>query len=112
MTGYMSIGRIDQDILLYGLDCLEAGAARLLNYGEGSAFHELTLSCGGALSVWIAPSPGKDALADAFATLVARKSTVLTFCSRMSGTCLDQTENTISYQPKVALTSDKSQVCQ
>ena len=58
MTGYMSNGCIDQDILLQALDCLQSGSARLLQYGDGSPFHDLTLPCGGSLSVWIDPSPG------------------------------------------------------
>jgi len=76
----------------------------LLNYGEDSPFHDLTLPCGGALSVWIDPSPDKDALVDAYAALMARKSAMLTFRPQMSAPRAAQSEITISYQPKVALT--------
>ena len=84
MTGYMSNGCIDQDILLHAMGCLKTGAARLLKYGEGSPFHDLTLPCGGALSVWIDPSPDIGALVDAYAALLERKSAVLTFRPKMS----------------------------
>lgn len=104
MTGYMSNGCIDQDILLHAMGCLETGTARLLNYGEGSPFHDLTLPCGGALSVWIDSSPDKDALVDAYAALLARKSAMLTFRPQMSTPRAAQSEITISYKPKVALT--------
>lgn len=104
MTGYMSNGCIDQDILLHAMGCLETGAARLLNYGEGSPFHDLTLPCGGALSVWVDPSPEVGALVDAYAALLERKSAVLTFRHQMSAGRAELSDITISYQPKIALT--------
>jgi len=104
MTGYMSNGCIDQDILVHAMDCLETGAARLLKYGEGSPFHDLTLPCGGSVSIWIDPSPDKDTLMEAYATLLARKPTVLTFRPEMAGTGSTQSAIAIAYQPKVALT--------
>ncbi|HEV8036980.1 MAG TPA: XdhC family protein [Yoonia sp.] len=104
MTGYMSNGCIDQDILLHAMGCLETGVARLLKYGEGSPFHDLTLPCGGALSVWIDPSPDIGALVDAYAALLERKSAILTFRPKMSARCAEQFEIMISYQPKIALT--------
>ncbi|MEP1767350.1 MAG: XdhC family protein [Sulfitobacter sp.] len=102
MTGYMSNGCIDQDILLQALECLQSGVARLLQYGEGSPFLDLTLPCGGALSVWIDPDPDKAALVAAYDDLLARKATRLTFHPRQRGA--DPAPITISYQPKVALT--------
>ncbi len=100
MTGYMSNGCIDQDILLHAMECLETGNARLLRYGDGSPFLDLTLPCGGSLSVWIDPAPDKEALLAAYTTLLARQPARLTFI-------LPQDANagiTIEYQPKVALT--------
>lgn len=104
MTGYMSNGCIDQDILFHAVDCLQTGKARLLQYGEGSPFHDLTLPCGGALSVWIDPAPNKDELINAYARLLARKHALLTFSPHWEGERIANPELVISYQPKVALT--------
>ena len=102
MTGYMSNGCIDQDILLQALDCLQSGSARLLRYGDGSPFHDLVLPCGGALSVWIDPAPDKAALMAAYTALVARQPASLTFHPKTTDGALAPV--TIAYQPKVALT--------
>lgn len=99
MTGYMSNGCIDQDILLHAMTCLDAGTARLLRYGEGSPFLDLTLPCGGALSVLIDPSPDEAALVAAYTALIARQPAQLTFCQNEE----DRSPITIAYQPKVAL---------
>lgn len=101
MTGYMSNGCIDRDILLQALDCLVAGSARLLRYGDGSPFHDLTLPCGGALSVWIDPAPDTAALDAAYTALLARKPAALTFYPKTPEAT--PALITIAYQPKVAL---------
>ncbi|KEJ89044.1 CoxI protein [Sulfitobacter donghicola DSW-25 = KCTC 12864 = JCM 14565] len=102
MTGYMSNGCIDQDILLQALECLRSGSARLLRYGDGSPFRDLTLPCGGALSVWIDPAPDTAALVEAYNALLARAPATLTFFPETAGGALAPI--TIAYQPKVALT--------
>ena len=102
MTGYMSNGCIDQDILHQALECLQSGSARLLRYGEGSPFHDLTLPCGGALSVWIDPAPDKTALVSAYNALLERVPASLTFHPDSTEAALPPI--TITYQPKVALT--------
>ena len=102
MTGYMSNGCIDQDILLQALECLQSGSARLLRYGDGSPFFDLTLPCGGALSVWIDPAPDKAALVAAYTALLARDPASLTF--HPEATDVAFAPITISYQPKLALT--------
>ncbi|MGJ8611543.1 MAG: XdhC family protein, partial [Octadecabacter sp.] len=103
MTGYMSNGCIDQDILLQALDCLQSGSARLLRYGDGSPFHDLPLPCGGSLSVWIDPSPDTAALMAAHTALLARTPATLTF-NPSSDPNHGTGAITIAYQPKVALT--------
>lgn len=102
MTGYMSNGCIDQDILLQALDCLRSGTARLLRYGDGSPFHDLTLPCGGALSVWIDPAPDKSALVTAYNALLSRRPAQLTFYPKARNA--PHAPITIAYQPKVILT--------
>jgi xanthine dehydrogenase accessory factor len=104
MTGYMSNGCIDQDILLQALDCLAAGTARLLRYGDGSPFHDLTLPCGGALSVWIDPAPDKAALVAAYEALLVRTPATLIFYPASQTGPAVPAAITIVYQPKVALT--------
>jgi xanthine dehydrogenase accessory factor len=102
MTGYMSNGCIDQDILLQALACLQSGSARLLRYGDGSPFHDLTLPCGGALSVWIDPDPDTTALLKAYDALTARHPVTLTFHPKIAEGA--RAPITIAYRPKVALT--------
>ena len=101
MTGYMSNGCIDRDILFQALDCLAAGSARLLRYGDGSPFYDLTLPCGGSLSVWIDPTPDKAALVKSYNALLARKPATLTFYPKAPEAL--PAPITIAYQPKVAL---------
>jgi xanthine dehydrogenase accessory factor len=103
MTGYMSNGCIDQDILLQALGCLQSESTRLLQYGDGSPFHDLTLPCGGSLSVWIDPSPDTAALMAAHTALLARTPATLTFYPS-SDPNQATAGITIAYQPKVALT--------
>lgn len=102
MTGYMSNGCIDQDIRLQSLECLRSGTARLLRYGEGSPFYDLTLPCGGSLSVWIDPAPDIEALMAAYNALLARIPARLTFRPREREGALPAI--TMTYQPKVGLT--------
>ncbi|MEP3346812.1 MAG: XdhC family protein [Litoreibacter sp.] len=101
MTGYMSNGCIDRDILLQGLSCLEQGQPKLLRYGAGSPFSDLILPCGGALAVWIDPDPDVPALLTAYEKLRDRRATTLTFEPHGK----DYADPlTICYQPKVSLT--------
>lgn len=99
MTGYMSNGCIDQDILFHATECLRSGAAKLLRYGAGSPFQDLTLPCGGALSVLIDPNPDKIALMEAYADLLARRPATLTFDPKQT----DSHPITVAYQPKLSL---------
>ncbi len=103
MTGYMSNGCIDQDILFHATECLRSGKAQLLRYGVGSPFHDLTLPCGGSLSVWIDPNPDKTTLMQAYTDLLARRPATLTFQPQQGVTSLDFPKLTVAYQPKVAL---------
>lgn len=101
MTGYMSNGCIDQDILLHGVEAARTGASRLLRYGEGSPFHDLTLPCGGSLTVWIDATPDVDALLIAYKNLRSRTPATLTFQPRADEAAQADIV-TITYQPKVS----------
>ena len=78
--------------------------ARLLRYGDGSPFHDLTLPCGGALSVWIDPAPDKTALVAAYDALLRRRPVRLTFQPKSDRPQACPAAITVAYQPKVILT--------
>jgi xanthine dehydrogenase accessory factor len=74
MVGYLSNGCIDRDIQLQALQVLEAEeGARVLRYGEGSPFKDLTLPCGGALTLFLEPDPDAATLRAALVKLKARE---------------------------------------
>ena len=79
MTGYLSNGCIDRDIVLQGLEALEAGQVRHIRYGAGSPYMDLKLPCGGALELVIDPQPDLAALEAAHAALQARQAAELSF---------------------------------
>ena len=79
MTGYLSNGCIDRDIQLHALDALRTKSKKLIRYGDGSKFADLTLPCGGSLSVLIDPARDPAALFALQNTLTARKVGSLCF---------------------------------
>ncbi|MEM8591209.1 MAG: XdhC family protein [Pseudomonadota bacterium] len=79
MTGYLSNGCIDSDILANGMAALEDGERRIVHYGAGSPFHDLTLPCGGMLKVLVDPKPDLHALARAYEDFKNRRIAYLTF---------------------------------
>ena len=80
MTGYLSNGCIDQDIVLQGIDALETGAVRHIRYGAGSPFVDLKLPCGGALELVIDPTPDIRCLRNARDRLRQRQTAIMSFC--------------------------------
>lgn len=99
MVGYLSNGCIDQDIRLNALSCLEDGKRKLVHYGEGSPFPDLTLPCGGMLKVLLDPAPDIGSLANAYVSLQERKPAKLSFAT-------DPAEDPliIEYDPKPRIT--------
>lgn len=79
MTGYLSNGCIDKDIQLHAMDALQTGVKKLIRYGDGSNFADLTLPCGGSLSVLIDPAPDLAALSRAHQNLQTRQTATLNF---------------------------------
>lgn len=79
MTGYLSNGCIDRDIQLHALDALRTNSKKLIRYGDGSKFADLTLPCGGSLSVLIDPARDPADLSALHKTLTARKVGTLCF---------------------------------
>jgi xanthine dehydrogenase accessory factor len=103
MTGYLSNGCIDRDIILHGLNAIETGQVKHIRYGAGSPFMDLKLPCGGALDLVIDPEPELSALLRALGALRARQAALLSFCS--DGGLLAGTEGPtrFRYAPKPAL---------
>ncbi len=79
MFGYLSNGCIDRDIQTQGLAALAEGAPKVLRYGAGSPFLDLTLPCGGSLTLLLDPAPDQTQLSAAHADLVARKPAQMRF---------------------------------
>ena len=79
MFGYMSNGCIDRDIQEHGKSALAAGEARVLHYGAGSPFLDLTLPCGGTLKLLLDPKPDNTEIRKAHAALSKRNPATLSF---------------------------------
>jgi len=79
MNSYLSNGCIDRDTQLHALDALQFNTKKLIHYGEGSQFADLTLPCGGSLSVLIDPARDLAELYALHQTLTARKVGTLCF---------------------------------
>ena len=102
MTGYLSNGCIDKDIQLHALDALKSNTKKLIRYGDGSQYADLTLPCGGSLSVLI--DPNRD-IAELFAlhqSLQARKAAALTFALPQMNARPPETIK-FEYKPQVRL---------
>ena len=103
MTGYLSNGCIDRDIMLQGLDAIETGQVKSIRYGTGSPFIDLVLPCGGALELVIDPEPHLATLQRALDSLMARRIAKLAF-SPIEGLLTSEAGPTcFRYYPKVAL---------
>jgi xanthine dehydrogenase accessory factor len=81
MTGYLSNGCIDRDIMLHGLNAIQNGQIKHIRYGAGSPYMDLKLPCGGALELIINPAPKLEILSGALEALRAREMTVMSFAA-------------------------------
>ncbi|MEM1363182.1 MAG: XdhC family protein [Pseudomonadota bacterium] len=79
MFGYLSNGCIDRDIQLQAENALSSGTRRILHYGAGSPFMDLTLPCGGGLKLLLDPDPDTNALKKAHSLLSKRQEARLEF---------------------------------
>ena len=75
--GSLSSGCIEQDVVIHARAALADGQVRALRYGAGSPFRDLVLPCGGGLDILILPAPDRTALAQAQASLQARRPAML-----------------------------------
>lgn len=103
MTGYLSNGCIDRDIILQGLKAIETGQVQYLRYGAGSPYMDLKLPCGGAIELVIDPTPDLKTMRNALAIMLARETATLAFSS-VDGLLLDSIgPGSFRYNPKPAL---------
>lgn len=79
MFGYLSNGCIDRDIQAQALEALSRREASVLRYGAGSPFLDLTLPCGGSLTLLLDPSPDIEQLAQAHERLLDRQPAKMRF---------------------------------
>lgn len=75
--GSLSSGCVEHDVILHAQQALADGQERRLRYGEGSAFRDLVLPCGGGLDIAILPHPDPLALREAVDRLHNRCSALL-----------------------------------
>lgn len=75
--GSLSSGCIERDVVIHARAALADGQVRALRYGAGSPFRDLVLPCGGGLDILILPAPDRAALAQAQASLQARRPAML-----------------------------------
>ena len=75
--GSLSSGCIERDVVIHARAALADGQVRALRYGAGSPFRDLVLPCGGGLDILILPAPDRTALAQAQASLQARRPAML-----------------------------------
>ena len=73
VTGYVSNGCVDGDIIAQAGLALRDKQVRRLRYGEGSPFRDIVLPCGGAIDLMIVPKPDPIVIAQTLAELTARR---------------------------------------
>jgi xanthine dehydrogenase accessory factor len=76
-TGTLSSGCVENDIALHAQEALEAGAPRVLRYGRGSPFMDITLPCGGGLEIALVPRPDRAVLSALTEARAARRAATL-----------------------------------
>jgi xanthine dehydrogenase accessory factor len=103
MTGYLSNGCIDRDIVVQAVNALATGTVKHIRYGAGSPFMDLKLPCGGALELVIDPTPDADTLRRALAALRNRQVATLSVCPKMGVRAGANGPVRFRYAPKPAL---------
>jgi xanthine dehydrogenase accessory factor len=58
--GFLSGGCVEDDVARHGREAIEAGAPRLLRYGDGSPWLDIRLACGAGISIQVAPHSKSD----------------------------------------------------
>ena len=103
MTGYLSNGCIDRDIMQHGLNAIETRQVKHIRYGAGSPYMDLKLPCGGALELVIDPAPNLNILSAALEALHGRDLATLSFTPEAGLTPCGRGGLQFQYAPKPAL---------
>lgn len=91
MTGYVSNGCVDTEVIKQAQLAIEEGTNRSVLYGVGSPFFDIVLPCGGTVELLIFPVSDSTPIKDAIQTLVQRQCATLVF---------DTIKNTLSRSGK------------
>lgn len=72
--GSLSSGCLERDVVLQAQAAMRAGQPRVLRYGLGSPFLDISLPCGGGLDIRILPNPDRRPIARACDALRQRRT--------------------------------------
>lgn len=61
-VGSVSLGCLEEDVVLHARRALQTHAVVPLHYGDGSPYFDIQLPCGGGLQLALVPRPDKDVL--------------------------------------------------
>jgi xanthine dehydrogenase accessory factor len=75
--GFLSGGCIEADVARHAREAMEAGAPRLLRYGDGSPWIDIKLACGSAIAVLVEPVSSDEAAIGTLLTGWTNRHTVL-----------------------------------
>lgn len=79
VSGYVSNGCVDADIIARAKAAITEGKPRSIRYGRGSAIKDIALPCGGAITLCVQPHPDTLTLKNALEDLENRRQTTLNF---------------------------------
>lgn len=77
--GYVSGGCVEAAVAAEALQAIADGRDRMVKFGEGSPFFDITLPCGGGITIGIHVLRNTDVLNDALKELTCRKSVALAY---------------------------------
>ncbi|MEM1373688.1 MAG: XdhC family protein [Pseudomonadota bacterium] len=72
--GSLSSGCIEADVVRHAEQVIETGGSKILRYGRGSPYRDISLPCGGGLDILLVPNPDVTALSDILARRQAREN--------------------------------------
>jgi len=78
-AGHVSSGCLERAIVAEAQAAMEAGASRLVRYGQGSQYIDIALPCGSALQILFSVGPSPQALDHALDAAAARRPFALAF---------------------------------
>ena len=100
--GYISNGCVDGDIAAQAQRAISSGDNIALRYGEGSAFADIVLPCGGAIDVLVLPQID-GALITAICESLSQRRSIAIGASLAEGLTRESSLFHITYQPKLRL---------